>query len=148
MKLTQKLDYSIRILLYIADSYDNYFVNALTIATGASIPYKFSQTILRKLLECNILNVKHGAKGGYQLQRSLKSISFLEIIELIDGKISIMDCLENPEICSFNQNCNIKLLLKKGQAAMLAEFAKVNLDQLLVSNMTAFPILIPISKNR
>ena len=60
--------------------------------------------ILNKLVGGGIAESYKGAKGGYKLKLAPDKISLKMIIELIDGPIAIVRCLESAECCSLNQD--------------------------------------------
>jgi DNA-binding IscR family transcriptional regulator len=47
------------------------------------------ETIIRDLIRSELIKSKPGACGGYTLARSPKQISFYDVIEAIEGPISV-----------------------------------------------------------
>ena len=45
-----------------------------------------------------------GVKGGYLLRLSPEEITLLRVIELIDGPIAIVRCLDKEEGCTLNND--------------------------------------------
>ena len=48
--------------------------------------------------------VYKGVNGGYQLKADPKSISLKSVIELIDGPIAMIRCVESSENCALNKD--------------------------------------------
>lgn len=100
MRITQEADYALRIVSLLAAS--DTVCGATEIAEQSGVPVRFAHKILRKLMQGGVLRSYPGAKGGYRLLREPESLSMLEIIELIDGKLSISKCADDEYICSKN----------------------------------------------
>ena len=55
------------------------------------------------------------------------AISILQIIEAVEGRISLMDCMEHPEHCGDSDQCSIMGVLHNAQGALTAALANTNL---------------------
>ncbi len=100
MRITQEVDYAIRICL-VLDSLGRR-AGAIEISELACITQRFALKILRKLCETGLVRSYKGAKGGYELAKSGEEITVLEPIEAIDGPVRISKCLECDYDCSRN----------------------------------------------
>ena len=102
MRITLESDYALRILTVIAEKDD--LMDAATISEKTSVTQRFALKILRKLVIGNLVSSTKGAKGGYKLKIPAEKITLKEVIELIDGPIAIVRCLDNGECCSMNSD--------------------------------------------
>ena len=98
MKITREADYALRIVAMLAE--EDKHIEAKVIAERNDIPYRFTLKILRKIVQSGIIKSYRGVNGGYILNKKPSEITFKEVIEVIDGKIAINKCFENPEILS------------------------------------------------
>jgi Rrf2 family protein len=57
--------------------------------------------IFQKLTRAGIVHSVRGPQGGFELSRSPKHVSFLEIIELFEGEIEITGCPFGKTHCVF-----------------------------------------------
>jgi Rrf2 family protein len=80
----------------------NNFVNVNKIAelTGASKNH--ISKIMQILVKAGFLSSVRGPSGGFSLAKDPSEITFLDIYEAIEGKISIKDCPFDKPICPFN----------------------------------------------
>lgn len=70
---------------------------------GFSRKYVGRLTLLMR--DAGLIRSYRGARGGYRLERPPKDISLLEIVESLEGPISIIDCLlESGEKKKANKN--------------------------------------------
>ncbi len=102
MRITLESDYALRIITAIA-SHDS-VVDAKTLAEQTSVTQRFTLKILHKLVQGKLVVSYKGVNGGYKLSRSAESITLREVIELIDGPIMMMRCLESSETCALNKD--------------------------------------------
>ena len=96
MRITLESDYALRILSALA-KHDR-VVDAKTLSDETSVTPRFTLKILHKLTLGNLVSSYKGVGGGYKLKASPENISLKEVIELIDGpitlgKISIADVI-------------------------------------------------------
>ncbi|MFA7055986.1 MAG: Rrf2 family transcriptional regulator [Candidatus Cloacimonadales bacterium] len=59
--------------------------------------------IFQKLTRVGIVNSIRGPQGGFELSRSPKHVSFLEIIEIFEGEIEVTGCPFGKKNCVFNK---------------------------------------------
>lgn len=102
MRITSESDYALRIIT--AMSKKNDVTDAKTLSEETNVTLRFTLKILNKLVGGGIAESYKGAKGGYKLKMSADKISLKMVIELIDGPIAIVRCLESEECCSLNQD--------------------------------------------
>lgn len=102
MRITLESDYALRIISAIA--MHEQIVDAKTLSEETSVTQRFTLKILRKLVNGGYVKSYKGASGGYNLNVHPDKITLKEIIELIDGPIMILKCLESAESCSLNKD--------------------------------------------
>lgn len=101
MRLTQEVDYAFRIILTLAKNpYE--LTAASSISEQMHVPLRFLLKILRKLNQAGLTESRRGAKGGYQLRDPNRAISYYEVVEAIQGPITINRCMQEEGICVNN----------------------------------------------
>ena len=102
MRITLESDYALRILSAMATHTE--VTDAKTLSDETSVTLRFTLKILHKLVSENMVKSFKGVNGGYKLNRSAEEITLKDVIELIDGPIAIVKCLESSESCSLNHD--------------------------------------------
>ncbi len=102
MRITLESDYALRIITALAE-HDS-VIDAKTLAEETSVTQRFTLKILHKLVTVGIVNSYKGSKGGYKLGRPAGEITLKQVIELIDGPIMMVRCLESSEACALNKD--------------------------------------------
>jgi len=125
MQLSRKADYALRAVRYLSSLPKGKLGSINTVAQAESIPREFLAKILKDLTRNGILVSYQGVTGGYRLSKTPREISFLNVIEAIEGPLHINMCTEGPncgcksyETCLFrefwaNQEKKLKQALSK-----------------------------------
>lgn len=114
MRISQEADYSLRIVSFLSEAGEDGKCDAKTIAEKTSLPQRFAVKILRKLNLAGITKSYRGAYGGYAVNRNPKNITFLDVVQCIDGPLCINKCLGDVDACSDKRNgdCMVHRQLK------------------------------------
>ncbi len=91
MRVSARAVYASMAVLELALRNNKTPVQAKEIAVRQSIPLKFLEQILVQLKNAGIVNSTRGAFGGYRMERSIDNLSFREIIEAVEGELSVID---------------------------------------------------------
>ena len=129
VKFSKKIEYSLIALRYISGAKDE-VITAKEISNKYNIPYELLAKILQKLKKENILTSNQGVNGGYKLSKPLTEISLSELIDKIEGKTAIVECLHTDNIseCYISDCCSIKDPINKMQ---------IELENLLKTKMVS-----------
>ncbi len=101
MRITKETDYALRMMSMLASSEG--ISDAKTIADTAGVPQRFSLKILRKLMSAGLVKSYKGANGGYTLDGTPDKITLKQIVEAIEGPITISQCLSDGFECSHGE---------------------------------------------
>jgi DNA-binding IscR family transcriptional regulator len=85
-----------------------------------------------------LLRTLPGPKGGIMLARDPETIPILEIVEAVEGRINLMECLEHPEHCGVFQGCSIMSVLSGAQTALVQSLANTNLKLMVRAKQDPF----------
>jgi len=94
MQLSRKADYALRAVKHLSSLPKGKLGSINTIAAAEAIPREFLAKILKDLTRGGILVSFQGVTGGYRLNHAPKDISFLDVIETIEGPVHINLCTE------------------------------------------------------
>ena len=70
------------------------------IAKGENISEKYLSLIIIPLRGVGLVNSIRGAHGGYSLAKDPSQITMKEIVDVLEGDCSLVDCVNNPSTCS------------------------------------------------
>src|SRR6266581_5544074 len=113
-RLSKKSDYGLIALKHLAQHNDE-SVSARQIAAQYRIPAELLAKVLQKLARKGLLVSQQGINGGYLLARDPARISIVDVIEALEGPISITPC-ERGDDCQQFQVCSVRDPLLKIKA--------------------------------
>jgi len=92
MKITNRADYALHALFYVASLEGRGLASINEIARAEGIPREYLAKVLKELVRQGFLKSQRGVAGGYQLARPRKDITFLQVVEAIDGPLELANC--------------------------------------------------------
>ncbi|MDO8644120.1 MAG: Rrf2 family transcriptional regulator [bacterium] len=129
MRVSREGDYGLRAITYLSSRLDK-TIPTSEISREQGIPIKFLARIMPKLVRHKIVTSIPGSKGGYRLARPPKQVSFLEVLEAVEGPIAINRCLEESCDCERTEVCSMKNIWRTAQTKMKEYFGEVHFDQI------------------
>ena len=116
VRFTKKVEYALIALRFIANAKDD-IITAKQISNKFNIPYELLAKILQKLKKEKILESNQGVNGGYKLVKKLNEISLSNLIDTIEGKMAIVECINDKDLneCFISDTCNIRSPINKMQ---------------------------------
>lgn len=136
-QISRKIEYGTRAMLFLASLPDGMTTSFREIARQMSVPEEFLAKILKTLVKASLVRSTRGARGGYALARPASQVTFLEVIEAVEGPISVNLCMEKDHGgCVFTGNCTMFSVWQQGQAAMLDVYRSTRLDKLAMRSLT------------
>src|SRR3989338_4857870 len=101
-------DYALRSLSLLAGLPKGKKIKVITIAKKQNVPVAFLRKTLLKLSKAGIVESQSGPSGGFWLARKPSQISLKEVLESVQGRVSLNDCLYDCNSCSRWRNCSIR----------------------------------------
>jgi Rrf2 family protein len=93
---------------------------------------KYMEQIIPLLKSSGLIRSARGARGGYVLAKEPSEISLRDIVEALEGPWSLVDCIDDPDLCDRIKECGAYDVWNDIQAAMY----KI-LDSTTLADMTA-----------
>ena len=127
MQVSRKVDYALRAVLYLAARPAGQPSPVSEISARRRVPKKFLEKIIKDLIRAGIVTSHRGAHGGYTLSRPAAEVSFREVIEAVEGPISLNVCVTEQRDCSVVSSCNMQRVWLEGQRRVLEYFSGMTL---------------------
>ncbi len=99
MKLSTRSRYGVRMMADLAENFGKKPVFLKDIAKREEISEKYLSIIVIPLRGAGLIQSTRGAHGGYTLAKRPEEISVQDIFDALEGKICLVDCVENPKKC-------------------------------------------------
>lgn len=131
MQITRQADYALRAMLFLARLESNQRAATSQIAEDQEIPPSFLAKIISQLSIAGLIHTSRGARGGVSLTRKVEDISILDVVEAIDGPITLNECTKDPSVCTFGESCPIREVWCETQADLVKKLKDATFDKLL-----------------
>jgi Rrf2 family protein len=123
-------DYAARLMVHLAKHYGNGPISTRAAAAEEQVPYQLACKLMQKLNNTKLVSSCMGPKGGFVLGAEPSKISLLEVVEAIQGPITMNRCLLSEDACSRETICTVREKLADIQENMTRGLAAITLDEL------------------
>jgi Rrf2 family protein len=94
MMISTRGRYALRILVDMAEHQTDGYITLKEIAQRQDISEKYLEAIVKDLVKNNILSGVRGKGGGYRLCRPPEQINVGEVLDIMEGTLAPVACLE------------------------------------------------------
>jgi len=131
MKLSTRSRYGTRLLLDMAQHYDQGPIQLGDIARRQEISVKYLEQILIPLKKARFVDSVRGPKGGHVLARPPEEITVAEIVALLEDGASLVECTEHAEVCGRAGTCPTRRIWQEASQAMFDKLKSITLADLV-----------------
>jgi Rrf2 family protein len=129
LRLSKKADYALMALKHLATRTDVMSASAREIAEAYDIPVELMAKILQRLARRGLLVSHQGTHGGYRLAKAPSAISVADIIQAIDGPLTVTACSTEAENCGQYSKCSVRDPLWRIKDRILSALATCSLQE-------------------
>jgi Rrf2 family protein len=128
--IRRNTEYAIRALVHLAAN-PGAVVSACEIAGSQDVPLEFLQKILQKFVKRGIVASHRGVQGGFSLAREPGAVPLLEIVETMQGKLSMNRCFLGRDGCPRAAGCALKQNWLQMEGEITSHLAGITLQYLV-----------------
>ena len=132
MRLTHLADYAVVMMTAAARREASARLSAGELAAETGVPLPTAQKLMGKLAIAGLLTSVRGAGGGFTLSRPVAEISLADIVEAVEGPISMTQCSGSDEVsdCALDAHCRVKPHMGIVGATVRGALGAVSLQEL------------------
>jgi Rrf2 family protein len=130
MQLTRAADYGVRVMIYLAAAGAESRLSLVDLAAATNAPVSFLSKVLQTLSHAGLISSRRGQSGGFRISTRGQAASMLDVIEAIDGKITLNVCLVAGKSCSRKVSCPAHPIWADAQRAMLQVLSRAGIASL------------------
>ena len=129
MKLSTRVRFGLRIMMQLGleGRTQPIFGGRIAEAQGLSEPYV--DQLLAPLRAGGLVMSRRGRRGGYMLARPPSEITVLEIVEVLEGKLTLVDCTDAPDVCGRSSSCATRQVWLKLSNAIRDTLGSITLEE-------------------
>ncbi len=152
LRISKLTDYGTVLLAHLAANPAG-VCSAADVAAATGIALPTVSKLLKSLAKSGLVTSTRGANGGYELSRSPAAISAADVIDALEGPVSITECSSIDSLCEHEGVCSVGGAWQRINVAIRRALDDITLSDLLKSqspvprfNFAGMPINIE-SKN-
>lgn len=131
MKISTKGRYGLRILIDLATHDPGKPRLIRDIAQSQQISEKYISRLVIDLRRAKLVRSVRGVNGGFHLAKLPEEITLLEILETMEGPISVVECVRSPEKCPRQTLCPARDIWDKLNDGIRELTRAITLDDIL-----------------
>lgn len=97
MQFSKSTGYALHALIHLAHKKGGQNVGIKELSASLGVSESYLSKIMSKLRQDGIVHAVTGASGGYELARAADQITFLDVIQVIEGRQNLYDCFNIDE---------------------------------------------------
>ena len=105
MRLSTRGRYGTRLMVDLAQHYADGPIPLAEIAKRQDLSAKYLEQLIILLKGTGLIRSTRGRLGGYMLAKRPEEINLGEIIETLEGRLAIVDCVTEPDLCDRSPDC-------------------------------------------
>lgn len=130
MWVSTKAQYGMRALVEVAVGGDRP-TSLKAVAERQDLSQQYLEQIFAVLRRGGYVESVRGAHGGYRIAKPLDQIDALEIVELLEGSVAPVGCIEDARTCGHTGNCSTESLWRRVDGAVRQVLAATTLADLV-----------------
>jgi Rrf2 family protein len=131
MKLSTRSRYGTRLMLDMAQHYDEGPIQLWEIAKRQDVSVKYLEQIIIPLKKAGYIKSVRGPKGGHNLTKPPNKITVGEIVALLEDSTCLVECCEDIKICQRIDFCPTRLIWKEVSEMIFDSLQAITLADLV-----------------
>ena len=118
-------------MLQLASNYGKGPVELRMIAKREAISIKYLEQVIIPLRSAGLVKAVRGSKGGYSLAKPPSEICLHDIIEVLEGPITLVECLKDEKSCQTSSSCVTREIWQRVSDALHGIFRSITLEEMV-----------------
>jgi FeS assembly SUF system regulator len=107
LRVTKLTDYATVVLTALAEAPAR-VLSAAELAERAGLELPTVSKVLKPLAHAGLVESFRGSNGGYRLARAAETISLIEVVEAIEGRVGMTECSGEHSTCELEAHCGVR----------------------------------------
>ena len=139
LRLSKKSDYALMSMKHLAVRPDA-SSSAREISEAYDIPLELLAKVLQRLVRARLLVSVQGTRGGYRLGRQAAQISVADVIQAVDGPVTVTACSDTDHECGQYTKCSIRDPLAKIKNRIIEALTTVSVAEMAAESDVPAPV--------
>jgi Rrf2 family protein len=133
VKLTTRGRYGLRAMLELARCFDGPPVLMSTLAARERLSRKYLHALLAALKSAGLVYSVRGAGGGFRLSKPPSDIHLGEILQAVEGPLSLVECVTCADACDRARDCTARRVWQELSGVIEAALEGITLGNLIAT---------------
>ena len=130
MLIPMKVDYGVRMLVFLAMQPRDEYISTSVIAKKQHIPEPYLLRISADLVRAGLVDSKRGPGGGHKLAKEPSEITVGDVITCVEHTFAALDCIEAPDVCLISGACSQRELWADVETMLHNYLLQIRIDSL------------------
>ncbi|GAF65130.1 putative transcriptional regulator [Bacillus sp. TS-2] len=132
MKYSKATNYALHTMVHLALVPGGKAVGVDYLAQEQKVSPTYLSKILTKLVKAGLIESTPGVNGGYRLIKQVEDISFLDVIQAIEGTTTLFSCSSlDHEPLPFHKGCYIQKVMLESEGKMKSELKNRKISEVV-----------------
>ena len=131
MKLSTRSRYGTRLVLDMANHYQQGPIRLSEIGRRQNISIKYLEHLIRPLKQAAYVKSVRGPKGGYYLVKPPDKITVGDIVSALEGGFELTKCSADPDTCDRSDDCATRIVWYEATRAMVQRLSEITISDLM-----------------
>lgn len=118
-------------MLELASHYGEGPIELKEIARRENVSVKYLEQVIVPLRTAGLVKSVRGSKGGYLLAKPPSEVCLKDLVEILDGPIHLIECLNDPRVCQKIPSCVTRDIWKEVSEAIHGIFHSITLEDMV-----------------
>ena len=118
-------------MLELASHYGEGPIELKEIAKRENISLKYLEQVIIPLRTAGLIKSVRGSKGGYSLAKHPSEICLNDLVEILEGPLNLIECLNNPKVCQRVPSCVTRDIWREVSEAISGIFHSITLEDMV-----------------
>jgi Rrf2 family transcriptional regulator, cysteine metabolism repressor len=118
-------------MLVLASRYGKGPLELHEIAKKENISLKYLEQVIIPLRTAGLVKSVRGARGGYSLGKPPAEICLKDLVEILEGPLTLVDCLGDPRRCERSAACVTREIWSEVSEAIYDIFHSITLEDMV-----------------
>jgi Rrf2 family protein len=132
MLIPMKVDYGVRMLVYLAQQSRSDFASTADIAAARHIPEPYLLHICSELQKAGMIRSRRGPQGGHQLAVAADQITVSQVVDSLDYSLAPLDCVDDELECTLSGACAQREMWSDVEKILLQHLSSVTISELAI----------------
>lgn len=133
LRISKLTDYGTVVLAELVNIKEG-VASAADVAAATGLGLATVSKLLKALARADLVTSTRGAQGGYRLARDASAISAADVIDALEGPVSITECSASDSHCNLESVCNVGGAWQRVSIAIRRALDDISLNDLLRTN--------------